>query len=94
MKESTRAKSKRIEEALLQGRKITPFEANAIGNTTDGTRYIRFLREKYPIKSERVEGELYKRYWIDESYLAELREVGKQVSEGAFFDNLMTVCAV
>lgn len=74
MKESTRAKSKRIEEALLQGRKITPFEANAIGNTTDGTRFIRFLREKYPIKDEKVEGELYHRYWIDEDYLREWRK--------------------
>lgn len=71
MKESTRAKSKRIEEALLQGRKITPFEANLIGNTTDGTRFIRFLREKYPIKDEKVEGELYHRYWIDEDFLFE-----------------------
>ena len=71
MKESTRAKSKRIEEALLQGRKITPFEANMIANTTDGTRYIRFLREKYPIKDEKVEGELYHRYWIDEDFLFE-----------------------
>lgn len=71
MKESTRTKSKRIEEALLQGRKITPFEANMIANTTDGTRYIRFLREKYPIKDEKVEGELYHRYWIDEEYLYE-----------------------
>lgn len=71
MKESTRAKSKRIEEALLQGRKITPFEANLIGNTTDGTRFIRFLREKYPIKDEKVEGELYHRYWIDEEFLYE-----------------------
>lgn len=74
MKESTRAKSKRIEEALLQGRRITPFEANVIGNTTDGTRYIRFLREKYPIRDEKVEGELYHRYWIDEDYLREWRK--------------------
>lgn len=74
MKESTRAKSKRIEEALLQGRRITPFEANKIGETTDGTRYIRFLREKYPIRDEKVEGELYHRYWIDEDYLREWRK--------------------
>ena len=40
------------------------------------------------IKSEKVEGELYHRYWIDEEYLAELEEVGKEVSEGTFFDNL------
>ena len=51
-------KSKRILNAMLQGRKITPFEANQIGNTTDGTRFIRFIREKYPVKSEKVGGVL------------------------------------
>jgi hypothetical protein len=88
MRESTQAKSKRILDAMLQGQKITPAEANRIGDTTDGTRYIRFIREKYPVKSEKVEGELYHRYWIDQEYLAELKEVGKEVSEGTFFDNL------
>ena len=91
MKESTVQKSKRSLAALLSGRKITPIEANQIGNTTDGTRLIRFMREKYPIKHEKVEGELYHRYWIDESYLAQLKEIGKQVSEGAFFENLLAV---
>lgn len=71
MKESTRQKSKRILNAMLQGRKITPFEANEIGQTTDGTRFIRFIREKYPVKSEKVDGELYHRYWIDEEFLFE-----------------------
>ena len=91
MKESTKAKSQRILDVLLTGKKITPFEANKIANTTDGTRYIRFLREKYPIKDEKVEGELYHRYWIDEEYLASLKEVGRQVSEGTFFDNLLAI---
>lgn len=71
MKESTRAKSKRILDAMLQGRKITPKDANAIGDTTDGTRFIRFIREKFPVKDEKVEGELYHRYWIDEEFLVE-----------------------
>ena len=71
MKEATRQKSKRILNAMLQGRKITPFEANEIGQTTDGTRFIRFIREKYPVKSEKVDGELYHRYWIDEEFLFE-----------------------
>lgn len=71
MRESTSAKSKRILDAMLQGRKITPFEANQIGNTTDGTRFIRFIREKFPVKSEKVQGELYHRYWIDEDFLME-----------------------
>ena len=91
MKESTKAKSQRILDVLLTGKKITPFEANKIANTTDGTRYIRFLREKYPIKDEKVEGELYHRYWIDEEYLASLKEIGRQVSEGPFCDNLLAV---
>ena len=91
MKETLKAKSQRILDALLSGRKITPIEANQIGNTTDGTRLIRFMREKYPIKHEKVEGELYHRYWIDESYLAQLKEIGKQVSEGTFFENLLAV---
>ena len=69
MKESTRAKSKRILNAMLNGQKLTPFDANRIGETTDGTRFISFIREKYPVKDEKVEGELYHRYWIDEEFL-------------------------
>jgi hypothetical protein len=71
MKESTKAKSKRILDAMLQGRKITPQDANAIGETTDGTRFIRFIREKFPVKQEKVKGELYHRYWIEEDFLIE-----------------------
>lgn len=78
-------------DALLQGMVLTPKDANDIGDTTDGTRFIRFLREKYPIKDEKVEGELYHRYWMDREYLASLKEVGRQVSEGTFFDNLLAV---
>ena len=81
-------KSKRILNAMLQGRKITPFEANQIGNTTDGTRFIRFIREKYPVKSEKVEGELYHRYWIDEEYLQSLNKpLGERIK--TFFDDLL-----
>lgn len=72
MKESTQMKSKRILDAMLSGMKLTPYDANEIGKTTDGTRFIRFIRQKYPVKSERVEGELYKKYWIDEEYLKTL----------------------
>jgi hypothetical protein len=71
MKESTQAKQKRILNVMLQGKKITPKEANDIGDTTDGTRFIRFIREKYPVKDEKVDGELYHRYWIDEQFLIE-----------------------
>lgn len=72
MKESTQQKSKRILDAMLSGMKLTPYDANEIGKTTDGTRFIRFIREKYPVKDEKVEGELYHRYWIDEEYLKTL----------------------
>ena len=72
MKESTQQKSKRILDAMLSGKKLTPYDANKIGETTDGTRFIRFIREKYPVKDEKVEGELYHRYWIDEEYLKTL----------------------
>lgn len=91
MKESLHTKTNRILAALLQGRKLTPFDANMIGNTTDGTRLIRFIRKTYPVKSEKVDGELYHRYWIDEAYLAELRNIGKQINEGTFFENLVTL---
>ena len=91
MKESLASKKRRILEALLSGRKLTPFEADKIGNTTEGTRLIRFIRRDYPVKSERVEGEMYHRYWIDEVHLAELRNIGKEVSEGTFFENLVTL---
>lgn len=89
MKESTKAKYQRILEVMLQGKRITPKEANIIGDTTDGTRYIRYIREKYPVKSEKVEGELYHRYWIDEAYIAELKKTGEQVSSGTFFSSMM-----
>ena len=88
MRESTQAKSQRILSAMLQGRKITPAEANRIGDTTDGTRFIRFIREKYPVKDEKVEGELYHRYWIDEEFLAGLKKpLGERVK--TFFDDLL-----
>lgn len=88
MRESTRVKGRRILNAMLKGKKLTPFDANRIGQTTDGTRFIRFIREKYPVKSERVPGELYKVYWIDEDYLAGLKKpLPKRIGE--FFDNLL-----
>ena len=80
MNESTKEKGKRILAAMLEGQKITPADANRIGNTTDGTRYIRYIREKYPVKSEKVEGELYHRYWIDEQYLATMQDAHQRLT--------------
>jgi hypothetical protein len=74
MRRSMKAKKQSILNALLQGRKLTPREADNIADTTEGTRLIRFIREKYPVKDERVEGEVYHRYWIDEDFLAKYRE--------------------
>lgn len=91
MKESIESKKKRILAALLSGQVLTPSDADRIGDTTEGTRLIRFIRRDYPVKDERVEGELYHRYWIDESYLAELKNVGQQVSDGTFFENILAV---
>lgn len=62
-----------ILNALLAGEKLTPITANQIGRTTEGTRKIRKIRETYPVKSEPVAGELYRRYWIDEAYLMNLK---------------------
>ena len=88
MRESTQAKSQRILNAMLKGRKITPADANRIGRTTDGTRYIRFIKEKYPVRHEKVEGELYHRYLIDENYLAGLKKpLGERIK--TFFDDLL-----
>ena len=91
MKESNQAKGRRILNAMLEGRKLTAFDANQIGRTTDGTRHIRFIREKFPVKSERVPGELYKIYWIDEEYIATLNKAKKPIcgKVGEFFDDLL-----
>ena len=89
MKEKKGAKKSRILNALLAGRVLTPYDANEIGRTTDGTRIIRSIRESYPVKSCRAAGELYFEYWIDPAYLEELKETRKQLREGTFFENLM-----
>ena len=62
-------KKQRILRALLQGQVLTPMEANEIGRTSDGTRVIRKLREEnWHIRKERVAGESYYRYWMDEAF--------------------------
>ena len=65
--------TKRILNALLAGEVLTPIKANMIGETTEGTRAIHKIREKYPVRSERVAGELYHCYWIDEAFLMNLK---------------------
>lgn len=65
--------TRRILNALLAGERLTPITANEIGGTTEGTRKIRKIRETYPVLSEPVAGELYRRYWIDEAFLMNLK---------------------
>lgn len=71
---ATKTSQARILNALLTGARLTPMMANEIGNTTEGTRKIRRIREKYPVRSEKVAGELYRRYWIDEAFLMNLKK--------------------
>ena len=71
MKESLESKKRLILNALLQGRTLTPKEADDLADTTEGTRLIRKIREKYPVRSERVVGENYHLYWMDKDFLFE-----------------------
>jgi hypothetical protein len=77
---------------LLDGDRLTAYEANKIGNTTAGARRIRQLRETYPILKEPVPGEMYVRYYIDPEWLQEHRQnqkkaLGQRIGE--FFDSLL-----
>jgi hypothetical protein len=83
---------KAILKALLDGDRLTAYEANKIGNTTAGARRIRQLRETYPILKEPVPGEMYVRYYIDPEWLQEHRQnqkkaLGQRIGE--FFDSLL-----
>lgn len=69
----------RILRALLKGRKITSYEANRIGMTSEGGRRLRQLREKYPILKEKVRGKNYVRYYLAPEYLAEYRKQNRVV---------------
>lgn len=68
---------KRILKALMEGRRISVLDANIIGNTTEGGRCIRQIREQYPVLKEAVAGSNYCRYYMDPDYL-------KQVKSGVF----------
>lgn len=59
----------RIKDALLAGMKLSPYMANLIGQTTEGTRIIRELRQSLPIKNEKAEGQNFHYYWIDKKDL-------------------------
>ncbi len=74
MKEKRDAKQRRILAALLRGRKLTPNEANEIGRTTEGTRMIRRIRQRFPVVKPQVAGASYYEYFIDPEWLAEYRK--------------------
>ena len=76
-----------IMHALLSGCELTPFEANRIGHTTDGTRIIRKIRETLPVQKCQVDGEHYYKYWIDKDFLAELKRTHRQMCDTSFVDN-------
>lgn len=80
-----------ILSALLNGDRLTAYEANKIENTTAGARRIRQLRETYPILKEPVPGEMYVRYYMDPEWLAEHKKKKKSLCErvGDFFDDLL-----
>ena len=63
-----------ILRALLSGRKITTYEANKIGRTTEGGRRIRQIRESYPVLKEQIGNSKSYRYYLDPAYLEEYRK--------------------
>lgn len=63
----------KILRAMLRGDKITPLDANRIGRTTEGGRYIRLIRVTHPVIKERIEGTKYYRYYLDPEYVREYR---------------------
>lgn len=91
MKEKREVKQRRILNAMLRGMKLTPHDANEIGRTTEGTRMIRHIREKFPVLKTQVAGANYYEYFIDPEWLAEYRKgnrkpIGERIGE--FFDDL------
>ena len=63
----------KILRVLLRGERITSFDANRIGRTTEGARIIRRIRETYPVIKERVDGSRYYRYYLDPLFIKEYR---------------------
>mgnify|MGYP006896621455 CR=1 FL=1 len=47
---------------------------------SDGTRFIRRIREKWPVKDMRVAGERYYLYWMDEDFLLEWWKSGQSMA--------------
>ena len=77
-----------ILHALLSGRKLTTFQANMVGATTEGGRRIRELREVYPIHKEQVPGERYFCYYLPEDYIKEHKRSLRERMDDFFTDIL------
>jgi hypothetical protein len=77
-----------ILNALLNGRRLTTFQANMVGGTTEGGRRIRELRDVYPIQKEQVPGERYCYYYLPADYIKEHKRPLKQRLDD-FFDDLL-----
>lgn len=75
METSDNAK-KRILNALKKGARLTAYEANIIGKTTEGGRRIREIRQEYPVLKEAVPDSRQYRYYLDPEYLRESRSTG------------------
>ena len=75
METSDNAK-KRILNALKKGARLTAYEANIIGKTTEGGRRIREIRQEYPVLKEAVPDSRQYRYYLDPEYLRESRRTG------------------
>ena len=90
MKSTLGQKTARILAALMSGKRLTPYEANRIGETTEGTRIIRRLRVDYPIVKEQVAGENYYKYFIEPEWLNEHKESKKSICKKleGFFEGL------
>ena len=91
MKDQRKDKQRRILNALLSGMRLTPFTANEIGRTTEGTRMIRHIRESFPVMKAQVAGANYCEYFIDPEWLKEYKKEGKKPLKekiGDFFEDL------
>lgn len=71
-------KEGRIFHALLHGAKATSGFCNTIANTTEGARYLRFIRQDgHPLEITKLkskEGGIYYEYSFSQEHIAEIRK--------------------
>lgn len=76
MAENQASAKRRILNALKKGARITSWEANQIGKTSEGGRRIREIRLEYPVLKEAIPDSRQYRYYLDPVYLQESRKTG------------------